>query len=133
MVNVDPLALKPELAEYANTLYRQLWFESNLKNKIMVGKHNLKCSEEARLQRFTGPGRKGLRDKYDGVHMYSLEGKVWYTDNVLSILSSSLSTEGPRLRPNCNDDHNQTSHMNSQNNVSSPSVPVQNRFEVLGN
>ena len=43
MVNVDPLSLKPELAEYANTLYRQLWFESTLEGKIIVGKHNLKC------------------------------------------------------------------------------------------
>ena len=118
---------------YANTLYRQLWFESSLKGKIIVGKHNLKCSNDARLQRYTGPGRIGLREKYDGVHMYSLEGKVWYTDNVLSILRSSLSTEGPRLRPMSNADHSRVSRNNPQTNVSSASVPVQNRFDVLGN
>ena len=48
----DPLSLKPEFAKYANNLLQQLRFESKFKNKIVLGKHKLNCSEEARIERF---------------------------------------------------------------------------------
>ena len=35
----DPLGMKPQLAKYANTFFRQLWFESPLKNKVLIGSH----------------------------------------------------------------------------------------------
>ena len=61
----DPLSLKPEFAKYANTVYRQLWLASNLKDKIVLGKHNLDCTEKVRLDRFTDRQSK----RYDGIHI----------------------------------------------------------------
>ena len=138
----DPLSLKPEFAKYANSLYRQLWFESSLKDKIVIGQHNLECSEKARLDRYTD--RKNNR--YDGIHMYSYEGKIAYTDSVMSILSVTINLKeprpSPRLRPspvprpnNHPSNEAQTKYMNDQGaRINSQySVPVANRFTQLGN
>ena len=128
----DPLSIKPELAKYANSVYRQLWFESNLKHKIVVGQHKLECSEKTRFDRFTNR----MNGRYDGVHMYGAAGRKAYTDSVLSIFSSNIAA--PRLRPSPADDHSncpQAKYMNAQKSQSERrySVPVQNRFNVLGN
>ena len=133
----DPLCLKPELARYANSLYQQLWFQSQLKHKIVLGKHNLECSEQIQLQRFTDR----RTNKYDGVHMYSKEGKWAYTESVISILSRNISAQAPRLRPRPNLSENQKNFPQAeqmrtpltQTYSQSCSVPVQNRFNVLGN
>ena len=125
--NADPLSLKPELAKYANSLYQQLWSKSAVKDKIVLGKHNLNCSEETRVTRYTG-----RNNRYDGVHMYSEEGKSAYTRNILSIVSSNLPLETPRLRPSTG---NNAQNMNAQKAKPNEgySVPTQNRFNVLGN
>ena len=131
----DPLSLKPKLAKLANNFYQQLWFDSKFKHKIVLGQHNLECDEKTRTERYTD--RK--KNKYDGVHMYSPAGRNAYTDSVLSVLSKALSPQGPRLRPNSSNDHlncAQTKYMNAQkarSNTQYHSVPLQNRFNVLGN
>jgi hypothetical protein len=126
----DPLSLKPELAKYANGLYRQFWFASDLKNKIVIGQHNLECSEQSRMSRFTDR----IKNKYDGVHMYGPEGRKAFTDSILSIFSSCIDPHGLRPRPS-HTDCPQTKYMNKQKarSDSTSSVPVQNRFSVLGN
>ena len=84
----DPLSIKAELVRYANRLYQQLWFESNLKHRIILGQHRLQCLEKTRLERFTD--RRSHR--YDGVHMYGESGRRAYTNSVLSILIPALLT-----------------------------------------
>ena len=70
--------------------------------------------------------------------MYSEAGRIAYTDSVLAILSSVTVNQSPRLRPNSKNFHRncpQTNYMNAQETkpVSQFSVPVQNRYNVLGN
>ena len=48
----DPLSLKSELSRYANTLYQQMWFYSDVKHKLVLGKHNLDSSQQTRLDIF---------------------------------------------------------------------------------
>ena len=128
------MSLKAELAEYANSIYRHLWFESSLKDKIVLGKHSLDCSEKTRLARYTDR----INNRYDGVHMYGEAGRIAYTDSVLAILSSVIVKQSPRLRPRVDNSHNdcpQTNFMKAQETkpVSQFSVPVQNRYNLLGN
>ena len=134
MRSQDPMSLKPELATYANNVFRQLWFESKLKHRIVLGKHNLDCSEETRLKRF----KDTWNNNYDGVHMFGLAGRRAFTDSVLSILTASLPLRTAGQKPRQENYHNnspQTRHMNAQKESfgTSYSIPVQNRFNVLGN
>ena len=130
-----PLSIKPELAIFANSVFRQLWFESPLKHKIVLAQHKLDCSDATRQDRYTD--RKSKR--YDGVHMYGESGKKAYTTNVLSIVSACIATQRPGLRPRQDNYHRscpQTKYRNEQINKKKEnrySVPVQNRFNVLGN
>ena len=39
--NVDPTGLKPELAKYANSTFYQILNSSDLKDRIVIGKHSL--------------------------------------------------------------------------------------------
>ena len=132
----DPLGLKPEFAKYANNMYRQLWFQSKMKDRIVIGQHKLECSEQARIDRYMNK----KKNKYDGVHMYGAEGRKAYTENILSILTHNIPPPSSRLRPRPENSHKscpQTKYMNTKQNKSHPdaeySVPVQNRFNVLGN
>ena len=135
----DPLSLKPELARFANSFYQQLWFESKSKHRIVLGKHNLGCSEKVQLDRFTDR----FNNRYDGIHMNSKEGKIAYTESVMCILSRHVSPHAPSLRPRPGPDSSsnqnncaQTKPMRAPQTESfsqSSSVPVQNRFTVLGN
>ena len=43
-VDVDPLSVKPTLANLANTTLGQLWLNSPLKDKIFIGQHSLESS-----------------------------------------------------------------------------------------
>ena len=74
--------------------------------------------------------------------MYGAEGRTAYTESVSSIMCLSLPGQTPRLtlrpRQSETDNHRncpQTKYMNAQNvkSGSKYSVPVQNRFQVLGN
>ena len=63
--DVDPQGMKPQLAKFANSTFDQLWFESPLKDKIIIGKHNLDCPDDLFLSRY----RDDLTHRYDGVHI----------------------------------------------------------------
>ena len=97
---------------------------------VVIAKHNLEYSENSRRDIFTHT----QNNKFDGIHMYGRDGKRAYTESVLSVLLSN----GPRLRLRAAESHKtcpQTMYQNAQKNGSVPSysVPVQNRFNVLGN
>ena len=51
--DTDPLSIKPELAIFANSVFRQLWFESPLKHKIVLAQHKLDCSDATRQDKYT--------------------------------------------------------------------------------
>ena len=76
--------------------------------------------------------------------MYSMAGRTAYTDSVLDILSSAIDDKSPRLRPRSsqvdaaanrrnmnNDNHSDCAQSRYQNKRYS--VPVQNKFNELGN
>ena len=39
--DVDPLSLKPQLAKFANFMFRQMWSNSSWKQRIILGQHKL--------------------------------------------------------------------------------------------
>ena len=42
--NTDPFSVKQKLANFANSFFLELWFDSPHKDKIMIGSHTLDCS-----------------------------------------------------------------------------------------
>ena len=81
-ISTDPLALKRVLADLFNQTLAELWLGSTLKDKLVVGIHNLECTGGIREARY-----RDIRDKrYDGVHMYGPSGMKAYTISVLNIL-----------------------------------------------
>ena len=57
---VDPVGLKPNLANFANNYLLELWLESPLKDKIFIGSHNLDCTGEIRMKRYRDDKSKGM-------------------------------------------------------------------------
>ena len=50
--NVDHLSIKPALAElYNNTITKQ-WMDSQFKDKIIIGNHNIDCTGSIRESRY---------------------------------------------------------------------------------
>ena len=86
--------IKLGLAKLANIHLGQLWLNSSLKEKIVIGRHSLESSGAGaahfrRYQnRFTG--------RYDGVHLYGQTGHTDYTNSIKTILSLAL----PKSHPN---------------------------------
>ena len=135
--DVDPTGLKPLLANFANSTLAQLWHSFGVKTKIVIGKHNLFCSENS-LAAWFEDNRTG---RYDGVHMYGTEGHYAITASVLQITKDALSSstgrlpsDVPRAQP-----FNQNRQRNNKMAPVHPSrrtmytVPVSNQFDVLGN
>ena len=70
--------------------------------------------------------------------MYSQAGRKAYTESVKTILCANIKSAEPRLRPSPANDHKncpQTKYRNARKSQLSTnySVPVQNKFSVLGN
>ena len=107
-----------------------------MKEKIIVGKHTLECSDmfEARYT-------DGRTSWYDGVHMYSRCGMRAYTESVLQIIKTAIPTGAKRD----DGDHStclQASFRNKQKKTTNPrhhskqnlyTVLVSNQFDILGN
>ena len=136
-VDVDPLGLKSKLAMYANSILSQMWHSSVMKEKIIVGKHKLECSDDMFEARYTD-GRTGW---HDGVHTYGRCGMRAYTDSLLQIIKTAIPTGAKRD----DGDHStcpQASFRNKQKKTTNPrhhskqnlyTVPVSNQFDILGN
>ena len=78
----DPHSVKAALSKLFNDTICQLWLESPLKSKLIIGSHNLDCAGGVKESRY----RNTHRNLYDGVHMYGPSGKKAYTESVLNIL-----------------------------------------------
>ena len=132
---MDPTGLKPELAKYANRTLSQLLQSSSLKNRIMIGKHNIGADQPGALYRDERTGR------YDGLHMYARKGYHVYTESVLHILrsclnqnsrdSSSPSSSSHRTQNQAMYQEQQRAKLSGKNTAYN--VPVSNHFDVLGN
>ena len=134
---VDPIRLKPRLAKLANSTLAQLVQNSGFADKIVMGRHSLDITNANTVYRddFTG--------RYDGVHMHGSHGKDIFTRSVERIIRSVLPVTTTTTRP--------TQHRPLYSHVTCPqaqyqkrrqaraelsqhySVPVNNRFTVLGN
>ena len=82
---VDPLLLKPVLAQLFNNTLMESWMNSKFKAKLMIGIHNLECSGGVKEARF----RDLKNRKHDGLHMYGPSGRKAYTISVLDILKNA--------------------------------------------
>ena len=132
----DHAGVKPNLAAFANSFLLELWVDSPLKHKILIGSHtNLECSGNLRTQRYTSE-RTG---KYDGVPMYGILERVSYTESVLNILLSSLSLSGraPERDSHTNCPQAQYARLikksRTYSSVVASDIKTHNRFSILGN
>jgi hypothetical protein len=82
---VDPMSLKPVLAQLFNNTLVDSWLDSKYKAKLVIGNHNLDCSGGVKEARF----RYLKNRKCDGLHMYGPSGKKAYTISVLDILRNA--------------------------------------------
>ena len=82
-VEVDPSSLKSGLSEYSNGILHQLWLQSELKDKIIIGKHELECSANIRRDRY------GNENVFDGIHLRGPSGKKCYTGSIINIIRKS--------------------------------------------
>jgi hypothetical protein len=141
--DVDPTGIKPKLAKYANSSLAQMWHDSAMKDRIVIGKHSLDCGGDQIAARY----RDDWSGRYDGVHMYGRNGKNVYTRSVLQIIKSVLptphtafpsSSSSSSFHSSCPQTQYQRMQKNKtstrhQQNESIYTVPVSNHFDILGN
>ena len=90
----DPLSLKPALAQLFNNTLAESWLESPMKDRIIIGIHNLECTGGVKQARY----RNLKYRKYDGVHLYGPSGRKAYSVSVLNILkTANLLDETERI------------------------------------
>jgi hypothetical protein len=134
---VDPVGLKPIIANFANNYLLELWLDSPMKDKIFIGSHNLDCSGDIRTLRYKDENS----GRFDGVHLYSAAGKAAYTESVINILLSSFPSKHSGQSQSANDDTHttcpQTKYNESKKRTYSSAVTgksyvkTQNRFSPL--
>ena len=108
-----------------------------MKDRIVIGSHNLDCSGDVRRIRYKDE-RSG---NYDGVHLYGSAGKAAYTESVLNILLSSIQPKANDPRQPANDDSHTTCPQTKYNErkkrtyssavTRKSAVKTQNRFSPL--
>ena len=113
----DPLCLKPQLAKYANVVFGQLWLDSPCKDKIVIGVHNLFCHED----KFDHLYIDERTNRSDGLHFYGRGGGPAFTRSLIQILKNVVP------QPN----QKKTTFVRKV--ADQYRVPVNNRFDVLGN
>ena len=131
--NVDPTSLKSNLVGVFNETLYQLWLKSPLKNEILVGHHTLGSSGHgpSHLARYQNENT----GRYDGVHMYGINGCKDYTRSVQNILLLAFpKPNSNQIKHGCGnaqpDSH--CPQMKSQKNTDyHSSVQPQNRFDVF--
>ena len=137
--DVDPTGLKPELAKFANTIFSQMLYSSDWKEKITIGKHSLECPDDSFEELFVS-GKSGW---YDGIHLNNRDGKLLYTKSLITIFKHCLPTlhesktpiysEGHSSKANYQNIKKKTTKPKYQSNQNIYSVPVNNMFDILGN
>ena len=85
---VDPLCIKPALAELYNNTMTEQWMNSQYKEKIIIGNHNIDCVGAIKESRY----RVTKTGKYDGIHLFGSSGRKAYTNSVINILNLAQLT-----------------------------------------
>ena len=131
--DVDPTALKQNLARLANVTLSQLWLNSPLKDQIIIGRHSLENSGMGggHLAKY----KNHSTGRYDGVHFYGEAGCRDYTNSVQSILMIALAKHSStQASAECGktqaDNHTNCPQAKYQAKYH-PSVPTKNRFNLL--
>ena len=96
-VQVDPLCLKPVLSQLYNTTITDLWMNSEHKNIIVIGSHNIECTGAIKEARY----RDTKSGKFDGIHLHGCSGRKTYTLSVLNILKSAQLTSEADYHQSC--------------------------------
>ena len=134
--------LKQNLSNLFNDTLDELAANSDFKDKIVIGNHDLDCSGGVLLARY----KDNRTGKFDGVHMYGPSGQKAYTNSVMKILSSAqlVLSIPPKYYEEYDHKHcaqtryqarqrqNTKQGMNMSNNVYQYTVPTRNRFTQLG-
>ena len=81
----NPPGLKPFLSKIFNETLDLLWTDCSLKNKLVIGNHNLHCSRAIFEARY----RNIQSNRLDGVHLYGPSGMKSYTASVINIMSAA--------------------------------------------
>ena len=138
---VDPLGLKPALAQLFNNTVTELWMNSKMRSKIAIGDHSsIECLGAIKEARY----RETKSGKYDGCHLFGSSGQKTYTLSVLNILRCSGITSSEndfnlscaqykyqeRQAPNRRRRGHNNNRRNSQPNPGF-TLPTYNRFNPL--
>ena len=98
----DPQSVRPQLARLANTHLRRARDASELAEHIMVGEHtDLECDGQVRSKRYTS-NQTHIKNynvrlgKFDGIHLYSLDGAEALTSSLLAILHRAGMVRRPQ-------------------------------------
>ena len=132
---IDPTQLRSKLAKLANTTLAQLVHSSGLQDRISVGRHSLDSANNIPSKVY----RDDITGKYDGVHMYGSHGKDLFTKSVARIIQSALPSSNQPLYshvvcPQAQYQKKQQARAEQSVRLNQKySVPVNNRFSVLGN
>ena len=131
---VDPIRLKRKLAKLANSTLAQLVRNSGMQDRIILGKHSLNITTPSAVY------RDDLNGRYDGVHMLGSHGREIFTRSVCGILISVLpvTTTPTKHHPKYSHDTCPQAQYQKRRQARAElsqnySVPVNNRFNVLGN
>ena len=131
--NVDPHSLKAALVKLYNDTLVQKWLESPLKNRIVIGNHELDCCGAIFEARYRNIKKK----LFDGVHLFGSSGQKAYTESVLRILRDAklIKHDPPKFfRRYCNSNKQDISQPQNTYEISQKSVfavPTYNRYEAL--
>ena len=129
--HVDPTGLKVILAEYANFCLTQMVENDELKDKIIVGKHNLGYGKNDKHFLF----KDDWFGRYDGVHLYNKHSKDIFTESVCQIVKSVCPSQNAQTLPtNTYSDHTtcpQALYQQRKYHQNKYNIPVQNKFELL--
>ena len=87
-VDVDPLSIKPALAQLYNNTITDQWMNSKFKENIILGSHNIDCTGAIKESRY----RETKSGKFDGIHLFGSSGCKAYTLSVLNILNMAQLT-----------------------------------------
>ena len=128
------MRLKRKLAKFANYTLAQLVQNSGMQDRIILGKHSLDITTPSAVYRDDVTGR------YDGVHMLGSHGREIFTRSVSGILRSVLpvTTTPTKHHPKYSHDTCPQAQYQKRRQARAElsqnySVPVNNRFNVLGN
>ena len=133
---VDPTGIKSKLAEYANATFATMLHNFGTGNKITLGKHNLDCQADMINTWYTDDNT----GRHDGIHFLGSRGTKAYTWSVLEIIQNILPSNSFTDHSSCPQAKYAKSQKQKQLKTLSHiyrrniyTVPMQNRFDILGN